>query len=402
MNAKAGRRLAGVVFLVAMGLLVWLSVAIYEKRFVPVAMVTLETDSVGNAMRPGADVKVRGVVVGTVRTIISKGDGARLQLAIDPEHLPYLPSNVTAQLLPTTLFGERYVALIPPASPSPVALADRDVITQDRSANAIELERVLADLLPMLQTVQPEKLSVTLTAMSQSLESRGDQLGQLLRDLNSYLAELNPSVPRMIEDIQRLAAVADSYADAAPDLVDALHQFTVTSRTLVDEQEKLRQMFTALTTTAEDLNSFVSVNRDVLISLAGVGRPTLEVFAKYAPAYPCLLRQLADFVPNMDKALGKGSSEPGLHVSVKVVSAPTPYRPGVDTPRYDLTGEPQCYPTPYQGTLSFASVANAPQESAFINEVLSPALGVDHSALPPWSSLLVGPLLRGNEVSLTS
>ena len=115
-----------------------------------------------------------------------------------------------------------------------------------------------------------------------------------------------------------------------------------------------------------------------------------------------MLQQLADFVPHMDRALGKGTSEPGLHVSVRVAPAPAPYRPGVDTPRYDLSGEPRCYPTPYQGTLSHASVANAPQESAFINEVLSPTLGVAPSALPPWSSLLVGPLLRGNEVSLTS
>jgi phospholipid/cholesterol/gamma-HCH transport system substrate-binding protein len=82
---KIRRRSVGVVFLVVLALLVWLSIAIYNKQFTPVVSVLLETDSAGNEMHPHAEVKVRGVVVGEVRQISSTGDGARLELAIQPD-----------------------------------------------------------------------------------------------------------------------------------------------------------------------------------------------------------------------------------------------------------------------------------------------------------------------------
>ncbi len=416
---KLRRRLAGLAFLAALGLLVWLSVAVYDKRFVPVAMVTLETDSAGNEMLPGAEVKVRGVVVGAVRRITSHGDGARLSLAIQPDQLHLLPDNVTAQLLPTTLFGERYVALIPPAVPSPHTLADHATITQDRSADAIELEQVLADLLPMLQAVQPQKLSVTLTAISQALKGRGTKLGTTLADINTYLSELNPELPRLDDDIGRLVAVADSYDHAAPDLVGALDDFTVTSRTLVDEQDDLREVFQTVTTAATDLTGFLSGNRDTIIALSRDSRPSLALLAEYAPEFPCVLQQLANFVPDVDKALGKGTSEHGLHVTLRVTESRGAYRPGTDTPRYDATGGPHCYPTPYAPTLvspaaaaaragtqapssasAAGSIANTPQENEYIDELLAASLNTPPARLPSWSSLLVGPLLRGKEVTL--
>ena len=79
---KTRRRLVGVVFLLVFALLVWLSVALYNKQFTPAAMVTLYTDSVGNEMHPGAEVMIRGVQVGEVRQISAYGTGARLELAI--------------------------------------------------------------------------------------------------------------------------------------------------------------------------------------------------------------------------------------------------------------------------------------------------------------------------------
>ncbi|CAM5717454.1 hypothetical protein SALBM217S_08613 [Streptomyces griseoloalbus] len=167
------RRLAGVVFVLVPALLIWLAVAVYDKEFTASDPVVVETDSVGNQMHPGAEVKLRGVVVGEVRAIDATGDGARLTLAMKPCTLDAVPSDVRAQMLPTTLFGERFVALVPPENPSPVPLAAGAVIPQDRSANAVELQQVLDDVLPMLTAVQPQKLAATLSAVSQALEGRG-------------------------------------------------------------------------------------------------------------------------------------------------------------------------------------------------------------------------------------
>ncbi|MEU2442125.1 MCE family protein [Streptomyces althioticus] len=407
------RRLAGVVFVLVPALLIWLAVAVYDKKFTSSDPVVVETGSVGNQMHPGAEVKLRGVVVGEVRAVDATGDGARLTLAMKPGTLDAVPSDVRAQMLPTTLFGERFVALVPPENPSPEPLAAGAVIPQDRSANAVELQQVLDDVLPMLTAVQPQKLAATLSAVSQALEGRGDQLGRTLDRLERHLAEFNPHLPALNRDLRELVKVSHVYADAAPDILTALTDFTTTSGTLAEKEAELASALGATTRTAEDATAFLRENRRNLIRLSAAGRPTLELLAEYSSSFPCTLRTLAEFVPAMDRALGKGTGRPGIHVDVTSVAARGAYRPGRDTPVYEAGGGPRCPSVPYVGALPrptarAASAAaaedlgpvNSPAENDLVNELLAPAADAAPGDLPDWSTLLVGPVYRGTEVTL--
>jgi phospholipid/cholesterol/gamma-HCH transport system substrate-binding protein len=228
--------LLGVVFLLVAVLVVALTVAVYRKAFTSVVSVRLETDRIGSQLRPGADVKIRGVVVGEVREVRPAANGAALQLALDPEQSELIPANVSARLLPKTLFGERFVALQMPDVPVPSTITDGEVIGQDRTRAAIEVEQVLSDLLPVLRAVRPDQLAVTLNALATALDGRGERLGDTLVDLERYLGEFQPAVPDLIAVFDHLGPVADTYAEAAPDLLSALAELTTTTRTF-DEQE---------------------------------------------------------------------------------------------------------------------------------------------------------------------
>ncbi|MFC8916544.1 MCE family protein [Streptomyces sp. NPDC057116] len=403
------RRLAGAVFLLVPVLLARLAVAVYDKEFSRDATVTVLTGSAGNEMHRGAEVKLRGVVIGDVRDIRADGTGARLTLAIDPRHLGRVPADVTAQMLPTTLFGERFVALVPPArNPSPRTLAPGATIPQDRSANAIELEHVLDQVLPLLTAVKPEKLSATLTAVAQALEGRGEQLGRTLVTLEAHLKRLNPHLPALNRDITHLVEVSRAYGDAAPDILDALTDFTTTSGTLAAEQDRLARLYGTTTASAQDLTAFLRAHRAHLIRLSATSRPTLELLARHSSSFPCTLRTLAGFVPAMDKALGKGTDEPGLHVSVRTVPSRGAYAPGKDRPVYEATGGPHCYAVPYTGkplanpraAAQRLGLPNSPQENQLVNELIAPGLRAAPQSLPDWSTVLTGPLFRGAEVTL--
>ncbi|MER7108230.1 MCE family protein [Streptomyces sp. NPDC000229] len=405
---KLRRRLAGVVFLLVPVLLVRLSLAVYDKEFTRDATITVLTTSAGNEMHRGAEVKLRGVVIGEVRDISAAGTGARLTLAVDPRHLGRVPADVTAQMLPTTLFGERFVALVPPGdNPSARPLAAGATIPQDRSANAIELEQVLDQLLPLLTAVKPEKLSATLTAVAQALEGRGEQLGRTLVTLEAHLKRLNPHLPALNRDIAHLVEVSRVYGDAAPDVLDALTDFTTTSGTLADQQARLAGLYGATTASAQDLTAFLRNNRHNLIRLSAASRPTLELLARHSSSFPCTLRTLAGFVPAMDKALGKGTDEPGLHVNVRTVPSLGAYVPGKDRPVYEATGGPHCYAVPYTGKPAPTGhdqgglgLPNSPQENRLVNELIAPGLNAAPQSLPDWSTVLTGPVFRGAEVTL--
>ncbi|MFE7512298.1 MCE family protein [Streptomyces sp. NPDC057540] len=406
------RRFAGVAFLLVPVLLASLAVAVYDKRFTDSDPVTVETGSVGNEMHLGAEVKLRGVVIGEVRAIDATDGGARLTLAMRPGTLRHVPSDVRAQMLPTTLFGERFVALVPPADASAEPLGPGAVIPEDRSSNAVELQQVLDNVLPLLTAVQPQKLSATLSAVSRALEGRGDKLGETLAELDAHLREFNPHLPALTRDLKELVKVSHLYADAAPDIVTALTDFTTTSGTLAEKEGELAGTFGATTRTAQDLTAFLRQNKDNIIRLSATGRPTLELLAEYSPSFPCTLRTLAQFVPAMDKALGKGTDQPGLHVEVTTVPARGAYTPGRDTPSYGSGGGPHCYPVPYLGVPAAPAArataaadqnlgpANSPQENSLVNELLAPAAKKAPGDLPDWSSLLAGPAFRGAEVTL--
>ncbi|MEU6820861.1 MCE family protein [Streptomyces atriruber] len=410
------RRLAGVVYLVVPALLVWLSIAVYEKKFVDSATVVVETGRAGSEMRPSAEVKLRGVVVGEVQKIDTDGRGARLTLALQPDKIGRVPSDVRAQLLPTTLFGQRYVALVPPDHPSAHPLSAGSVIPQDRSRSAIELDQVLDNLLPLLTAVQPHKLSATLSALAQALDGRGEKLGESMVALDGYLKDFNPHLPSLNQDIKELVELSDTYAEAAPDLVDALHDATTTSATIAARRTELSTLYASVTSSSQEVGSWLRGNRANLIRLTSTGRPTLEILARYASAFPCTLSTFADFVPVMDAALGKGTDRPGLRVDVRVVPSRGAYVPGRDTPRYEAGGGPRCYPVPYTGgsyaarqesavsTLSGVSgglgVANSPQENSLVTELLAAQDRDRRDPLPDWSSVLAGPAFRGAEVKL--
>ncbi|MEU4965202.1 MCE family protein [Streptomyces smyrnaeus] len=423
MSAAMRRRPAGVVLLLVPALLIWLSVAVYDKQFTDAAEITVRTSQAGHEMHVNTDVKLRGVVVGQVREITSDGKGARLRVALQPDKLAHIPADVRAQMLPTTVFGQRYVALVPPKNPAARPIRAGATIPQDRSRNAIELEQVLDHLLPTLTAVQPQKLSATLTAVAQALEGRGAKLGDNLAALDAYLAKLNPRLPALNRDIKELVKVSHLYADTAPDVLTALSDFATTSSTLAEKADDLATAYDTATGTAREVTGFLRQNRQNIIRLAGAARPTLRVMAAQSPSFPCTLRTLATFVPVMDKALGKGTDQPGLHVDLKVTRSRGAYLPGKDTPAHGGGPRgPRCYSVPYLGpaggtaaekgakgvaaegaTIADArggtGMPNSPQENQLINELLAPTTKRSEK-LPDWSSVLVGPTLRGTEVRL--
>ncbi|HWC79434.1 MAG TPA: MCE family protein [Pseudonocardiaceae bacterium] len=433
------RRLLGLLLIALIGAFIAVTVLFYNQAFTPVVQVSLQTDHAGNEMTPGADVKVRGMQVGTVKAISSTGSGANLTLELQPDKVSLIPGNVSAMLLPKTLFGEKYVDLEIPNSPAG-HLANGATIDEDRSSTGIEVETVLDDLMPVLQAVQPQKLSVTLTAVSQALSGRGQELGNTLAQLGNYVGQLNPQLPTIEHDLSELAKVSNVYNQAAPHLLNALNNLTTTSQTLVDQKTNLQNLYGTLTTASDTLTNFLQANENNLIQVSSASVPTLDVLSRYSPEYPCFLKQMVTDENRLNKAFGVGTNQPGLHATIEVSVSRGAYVAGQDEPAYQDNRGPRCYDvnlsgpfpqyapdgplkdgstsppaadTSSQGLLPSSDsstntqsynqgtgLPNSAAEEGFLAELIAPSLGVSNAGVPQWSSLLVGPLFRGTEVTL--
>ena len=116
-GSKAEHRrllVAGVAFLALLGLLLSFCVAVYAKVFESSTTVVVEAERAGLQLAKFGDVRMNGALVGQVRGIEQRDDVARITLALDPESARQVPEDVSVEILPTTLFGQKFVSLVVP------------------------------------------------------------------------------------------------------------------------------------------------------------------------------------------------------------------------------------------------------------------------------------------------
>ena len=423
-------RAYGVAFLALLVLFGYLTYGIFSKSFVSYDNVTLKTSNVGLQLPARADVKIRGVRVGEVLAAETSGDDVDLKLGIYPSQRDTIPKNVTARILPKTLFGEKYVALQVPEQPSSQSIEAGAVISE--SEVAIEVEKVLTDIYPLLRTVQPAQLNYTLTAMAEALEGRGEKLGNNFVVLDDYLKRMNPKIPLLVDDLGKLATVSDTYAAVTPELATILRNSVKTGNTFVEKEAKVQALFDDVASFSSTSKDFLEQNGSNIIRLSEQGQAQLPLFAKYAPEYPCLVKGIVGAIPLQAEAF-RGYT---LHINLEPLPRqPRGYNPG-DLPAYADRGESavpldQCqaaingrydqknlppnslvpnikdgvnYPLgkqrPATGFDVTSGYAGSASERSVVQSVAAPALGMPASDVPDVAALLFAPLARGSEVSV--
>jgi phospholipid/cholesterol/gamma-HCH transport system substrate-binding protein len=427
-------KLLGVIFLALVVLSVYLTYATFTKKFAD-DEVTVKTSKIGLQLPSRADVKIRGVLVGEVLDMSATSDGAKLTLGLYPSKVDLIPANVTASIVPKTLFGEKYVSLIVPddAATSPIEAG----ATIDRTQVSTEVEEVLSDLYPLLRTVEPGELNMTLNALATALEGRGDQLGQNLETINDYLTRLNPEIPALVEDLRLTAQVSDTYADVLPQVGDILHNTVTTTGTLETREAKLHALLDDVTQFSGTARAFLDDNGDNIIRLGQVSQAQLQVLARYSTEFPCLLggivnagaKQAEAFrnftlhivletLPNQPRAytaadqprLGDDRGPTCLHLPDPPWSQDNPvqrqpdFDDGVDSPLGKGTQRAATsYAAAGQATATqlsgFGGYAGSPEESDLISDLLAPTLGTSSAEVPDLGGLLLGPMVRGATVS---
>lgn len=82
-------------------------------------------------------------------------------------------------------------------------------------------------------------MNLTLSAVAAALNGQGDKFGASIINGNTILDDINPQMPQIRHDIQRLADLADIYGDASPDLWSALDNAVTTARTFNQQKKDL-------------------------------------------------------------------------------------------------------------------------------------------------------------------
>jgi phospholipid/cholesterol/gamma-HCH transport system substrate-binding protein len=363
-------RVAGLIVFLVGALVLWLVFLQYKGDFTDKTKLTMLSDRAGLVMDPGSKVTYNGVQIGRVANIDEvERDGkpaVKFTLDVYPKYLHLIPANVDAKIVATTVFGEKYVSMTAPENPLPQQITPSHVI--DARSVTTEINTLFQTITQIAEKVDPVKVNLTLSAAAQALSGLGDKFGQSIINGSAALDEINPRMPIIRHDVQQLARLGDTYANASPDLFDFLNNASTTAHTVHAQEKDLDQALLAAAgfgaTGAEIFNKggpYLARGAKDLV-------PTAQLLDTYSPELFCSVRNLHDGEPKVAafaggangyslrseteifSGLGLALSLPGLGLTIAtqgllglaglVGGAPNPYVYPENLPRINAHGGP--------------------------------------------------------------
>ena len=328
---------AGALMLTVIAVLVFVQ---FRGGFTQKEALTLIADRAGLLIGPGSKITLNGVEIGKVASLTeierAGQPAAKFTLNISPKYFPLIPVNVDAAIKATTVFGGKYIALSSPKQPG-APITSNDVINV--SSVSTEVNTVFQTITSIAQTVDPLKLSLTLSGAADAVSGLGDKFGTALDNGNKVLDNLNPQMDQVRADVQKFSTITDALGDASPDLWSFLDHVTTTARTLNGQQKDLDATLLAAigfsNTGTDVLNKSQPHLAQTLLQLA----PTSRLLDTYSPELLCAIRNAAEVQPAVAAAEGTGNGY-SIRVHTQLVGGTNPYVYPDNLPRVNARGGP--------------------------------------------------------------
>jgi phospholipid/cholesterol/gamma-HCH transport system substrate-binding protein len=249
----------------------------------------------GQLLSGGGDVKMRGVLVGEVRAVdVAPTGEARVRLLLDGSQ--EIPSNINAAIRAKTLFGEKFVDLIPPKVPSGERIADGAKIPLERTIPPIEVETILEKGVPLLEAIDPEAFAGGLHAIAVGLVGNEDSLRRANVQSLELLTETERTLPNLERNLVHLQRFASAVDQADTDLLNALDGLTRVGEAIREHPDEFHALLASLVPLADDLGDVITNREADLKVLASEQRAILEEVRQRKDKLPGIVRVLDGFL----------------------------------------------------------------------------------------------------------
>lgn len=289
-------------------------------------------------LKPGAEVRVAGVKVGSVNKVDLDGEKVRVEMKVNQA---WIGNQTRASIQIKTVLGQKYVAL----DPQGTELADpKDVIPLARTTSPYDVIEAFSDAADQVGELDTNQLATSmrtlsdafsgtpadlrasldgLTRLSETISSRDEKVQELLaatKDTSKILADRNHEFERLIagagelltelntrqQSISRLLSSTTSLSDALSGIVKdnqeqigpTLETLKQVNKILQDQNENLKQSLT-----------FMAPFYRLYANVLGDGRWFNSVVTNILP--PALPQQNTTRLPVKNEMLNNGGTEAG-------------------------------------------------------------------------------------------
>ncbi|MGW2840845.1 MCE family protein [Streptomyces sp. NPDC001493] len=303
------------------------------------------------SLAPQSSVKVNDVAVGRVTGIALGRDGWTAKVTMRINGNVDLPANALAHLEQSSLLGEKFVQLSPPAEgKAEGALADGDRIPLDRTNRNPEVEEVLGALSLLLNGGGVSQLKTITTELNKALTGQQPEIRSMLQRVDTLVTDLDDhkeDITQALDGVNRLAA---TLATRKQDVGTVLTGLSPGLKVLEDQRGQLLTMLSSLDTLSTVAVDTINKSKADMIADLKALAPTLKALADSGDALPDSLQVLATY-PFTDEVL-RGVKGDYLNVYLDMTAAPG----SQIIPPYD----PNATTTPETPTAETASLASLP------------------------------------------
>ncbi|MET7366562.1 MCE family protein [Streptomyces sp. NPDC005566] len=273
------------------------------------------------SLAPQSSVKVNDVAVGRVTKISLTPGGWTAKVTMRVNGKIKMPANAYAHLEQSSLLGEKYIQLSPPAAGTAEgALADGDRIPLTRTNRNPEVEEVFGALSMLLNGGGINQLKTITTELNKALAGQEPQIRSMLSRVDTLVTNLDDHKEDITEALDGVNRLAATLATRKQDVGTVLTGLSPGMKVLEKQRGSLLTMLRSLDTLSTVAVETINRSKaDTIADLKAIA-PTLRALADSGQDLPDSLQVLLTY-PFTDEVL-RGVKGDYLNVYLDVTAIP--------------------------------------------------------------------------------
>ncbi len=218
-----------------------------------------------NGLYTGDEVRILGVVVGTIDKIEPRPENAEVTFSVDAEYS--VPADVRAAILSPSLVSARAIQLVPAYDGGPQLAAGQSIL-QERTAVPVEWDDFRAQLEKLTDSLQPTvpggpgPLGEFINTTAANLRGQGDTARQTVVKLSQATSALGDHATDIFSTVRNLQLLVSALSSSSDLLADFNTNLADVTTALSNSPDEIGSATKTLDGAVEDLRSFVAENRD--------------------------------------------------------------------------------------------------------------------------------------------
>jgi phospholipid/cholesterol/gamma-HCH transport system substrate-binding protein len=213
----------------------------------------------------GSDVRILGVPVGRVESVIPSGTDVTVRMWYDAKHK--VPADAEAVIISPAIVGDRFVQLTPVYSGGP-ALPRNATLTERQTSTPLELDEIYQSIDDLTVALGPQgansdgALTRLLDTTAKNYAGQGEQFHQTLEDLGKLTGTLDNNKEELFGTVREIERFVSALAENDQTVREFNDSLAAAAGMLEGERDDLAAALKNLGVAMRQLTTFVRENRD--------------------------------------------------------------------------------------------------------------------------------------------